>query len=276
MKLLTLVLATFRELFSKATLYVLIGISVLILLGLAIGISADTTTDGISLQMFGNPTRIPVPTDQFELLVREMQAGFAGGLFLGIMLFGVFATASIIPDSLEKGTVDLYLSKPIARWELLLGKHLGAAAVIFANILFFVGGLWFVFGLRVGVWNWQLLLSAFTMSFMFSCIFSMVLLLGVVFRNAAIPIIGCFVYLMFIDNLLENREQILYMLSENKIYRTLLDGLYYVFPQIAGMQKGLQNQIVHRTMEWQPFAQALLSSAAIFGCGVLIIRRKDF
>ncbi|MBI5471404.1 MAG: ABC transporter permease subunit [Ignavibacteriae bacterium] len=275
MRILSLILATFRELFSKATLYILIGISVIILLGLAAGISAERNGDEVSLSLFGNPTKMPVPADQFELLVREMQAGFARGLFIGIMLFGVFATASIIPDSLEKGTVDLYLSKPIARWELLLGKHLGAEAVILSNILFFVGGLWLVFGVKTGVWNYQLLLGALTMSFMFGCIFSIVLLLGVVFRNTAIPIIGSFIYLMFLDNMLENREEI-FVFTQNKVVHGLLDTLYYVFPQVAAMQRNLDMQITHRAMEWKPFAQALLSSAGFFGISALLMRRKDF
>ncbi len=276
MKITTLILATFRELLSKATLYILLGISTLVLLGTLVSLSSEETDDGVMLKVFGNPVSPPTQLEELVPLVNGMQSGLAGGLFVGIMLFGVFATAGIVPDSLEKGTVDLYLSKAIARWELLLGKYLGSVAVMLTVVLYFIGGIWLGFGVKIGIWNWEFLLSAFTMTYMFGCIFSMVLFLGVVFRNAAIPIIGCFVYLMFVDNLLENREQILYMLSEDKIYRTILDGLYYVFPQIAGMQKGLQNQIVHKTMEWQPFAQALLSSAAIFGCGVLIIRRKDF
>ena len=276
MKIITLILATFRELLSKATLYILLGISTLILLGTLASLSSEKTDEGIVLRVFGNPVSPPTQLEELAPLVNGMQAGLAKGLFAGIMLFGVFATASIVPDSLEKGTVDLYLSKPVARWELLLGKYLGSVAVMLAVILYFIGGIWLGFGVKIGTWNLQFLLSAFTMTFMFGCIFSMVLFLGVVFRNAAIPIIGCFIYLMFVDNLLENREQILYLLSENKIYRTILDGLYYVFPQIAGMQKGLENQIVHKTMEWQPFAQALLSSAAIFGCSTVIIRKKDF
>ncbi|MEO8167530.1 MAG: ABC transporter permease subunit, partial [bacterium] len=176
---------------------------------------------------------------------------------------------------LEKGTVDLYLSKPLARWELLLGKYLGAVVVIFANILFFVGGLWLIFGLKIGLWNWQFLLSSFTMSFMFACIFSLVLFLGVVFRNTAIPIIGCFIYLVLIDNLLENRA-IVFGFTENKILHNTLDGLYYIFPQISAMQKALSNQIMNETMDWKPFVQGLLSSIFFFGCGVAVMQRKDF
>ncbi len=276
MKLLTLILATFRELFSKATLYVLLGISTLIMLGTLASVSAEHTDEGVILKAFGNPVSPPTPVEEVETLVFGMQTGLAKGLFFGIMLFGVFATASVIPDSLEKGTVDLYLSKPLARWELLLGKYLGAVAVMLAVILYFIGGIWLGFGIRTDVWNVQFLLSSFTMTFMFACIFSIVLILGVVFRNAAIPIIGSFLYLMFIDNLLDSREEILFLFSESKIYRGILDGLYYILPQIAGMQRSLADQILHKSMEWKPFVQALLSSSAIFIFSAWIMIRKDF
>jgi ABC-type transport system involved in multi-copper enzyme maturation permease subunit len=276
MKIITLIRATFRELFSKATLYVLLGISTLVMLGTLASVSAEHTDDGVILKAFGNPVSPPTPLEEIEQLVFGMQTGLAKGLFIGIMLFGVFATAGIIPDSLEKGTVDLYLSKPLSRWELLFGKYCGAVAVMLAVILYFIGGIWLGFGVRTGVWNLRFLLSSFTMSFMFACIFSIVVFLGVVFRNAAIPIIGCFIYLMVVDNVLESRETFLSMLSDRQIYHTILDALYYIFPQVSGMQKSLANQIQHNDMEWKYFIQAFLSSSAIFGGAVLVLRRKDF
>lgn len=276
MSILTLVLATVREMFSKATLYVLLGISTLLLLVTFLAFSSDATNDGTVLKLFGLPVSPPTQTEEIESVVCATQAGLAKGLFLGIMLFGVFATAGIIPDSLERGTVDLFLSKPLARWELLLGKYLGSVAVIGLVTLYFIGGVWFAFGARVGIWNWQFLLSSLTMTFMFAAIFSVVLLLGVVFRNAAVPIIGCFLYLMIVDNLLDSRQTTLYAFSQNPLYRGICDALYYLLPRIATMQRELENQIMQRSIEWRSFVQPLLSSAGLFGVATLIIQRKDF
>jgi len=44
---------------------------------------------------------------------------FGGGLFLSI-----FSAASFIPNMLEKGNIDLLISKPISRAQLILGKFL--------------------------------------------------------------------------------------------------------------------------------------------------------
>jgi hypothetical protein len=146
---------------------------------------------------------------------------------------------------------------------------------MFATILFFIGGLWLVFGVKMGIWNWQFLASSLTMSFMFACIFSIVLFLGVLFCNTAIPIIGCFLYLAVIDNVLENRK-LVFGFTENTALHGTLDALYYIVPQISAMQKELGNQIMHQAMGWKPFVQALASALVIFGCGVWLMKRKDF
>lgn len=209
-------------------------------------------------------------------MVNQMEAAFAGGLFFGVVLFGMFATAGVIPDALERGTVDLYLSKPIARWELLAGKYLGSVLVIFVNIVYFIGFLWIIVGLRVGIWNTNLLVAGLMMTFAFACLFAIVSLFGVLTRNMAISIIVGFVYLFVISQILQNREQGLYLLSTNNIYRAVLDGLYYVFPQIPAVQVNVLKLVAGNGIEWQPFAQSFLSSGGILALSAWILKRKDF
>ncbi|HXG01360.1 MAG TPA: ABC transporter permease subunit [Bacteroidota bacterium] len=271
----TLVATTLREMLSKATLYILLGISTLVLLGTFATFSSISTDEGIVLKIFGLPVSPPTHTEEIAPLVFATQSGLARGLFLGLMLFGVFATAGLVPDVLEKGVVELYLAKPMARWQLLLGKYLGGAVAIGIVTIYFIGGVWLTFGIRVGVWNTQFLLSSLTMTFMFTAILSIVVLLGVLFRNAAVPIIGCFLYLMVLDNLLEHRETILYVVSESVLYRGLCDLLFYLLPQVSGMQQQLQRQIMHEAVEWQPFLQSLFSSGLLFGLAWWVLDRRD-
>ena len=276
MKLLTLVLGTGRELSAKATLYVLAAISTLILLGAAVTLSSTTTAEGTTLLLFGNPAGPPSTPEAFSGLVSQMESAFAGGLFFGVVLFGMFATAGVLPEALERGTVDLYLSKPIARWELLAGKYLGSVLAIFVNIIYFIGFLWIIVGLRVGIWNTNLLLAGLMMTFAFACLFSIVSLLGVFTRNMAISIIVGFVYLFVISQILQSREQGLFHLSTNEIYRGVLDGLYYVFPQIPAMQVNVLKLVAGNGIEWQPFLQSFLSSGGILALSAWVLKRKDF
>jgi ABC-type transport system involved in multi-copper enzyme maturation permease subunit len=205
-----------------------------------------------------------------------MEAGFAAGLFAGVVLFGMFATAGVLPESLERGTVDLYLSKPIARWELLAGKYLGSVLAIFVNIAYFIGFLWLIVGLRVEVWNVNLLFAGLMMTFAFACLFSIVTWLGVWTRNTAIAIITGFVYLFIVSQVLESREQGLYKLSENVVYRGALDGLYYIFPQIPAMQQNVLKLVAGSGLDWHPYLQSFLSSTGILVLTAWGLRRKDF
>jgi ABC-type transport system involved in multi-copper enzyme maturation permease subunit len=279
MTLLAIVRLTLRELASKTTMYILAGISTIVMIGTAFAVSAAQTDAGSLIAVFGQPlVETPIPQDALVHFVRQMQAGLAGGLFTGIMLFGVFATAGIFPDMMERGTVDLYLSKPIARWELLLGKYLGAVAAIGANILYFLVGAWVVFGIRTGVWDPMLLLTALIMIFMFACLFGLVTFIGTWTRNTATTIILTFLFLFIIEGpLLAHRESSLYRLSENNIYRMALDGLFYIFPQISGMQAAAAGQLSGLTeFDWKPFLQAFLSGAAFFLGGAVLFKRRDF
>jgi ABC-type transport system involved in multi-copper enzyme maturation permease subunit len=276
MKLVTLILHTFREVAAKATLWVLAGISTVILLVVALGFSTETTPDGTMLVFFGHTTTPPLEKEQVDQAVATMQAGLAGGLMGGVFLFGIFATAGIIPDALEKGIVDLYLSKPIARWELLAGKSLGAVLVMLANIVYFIGALWLIVGLRANVWSYQFLASALLMTFVFACLYSIVTFFAVLSRNMGIAIIGAFLYLFVIGVGLESRAHGLYLLSGNSVYRSIVDGFYYVLPQISSMQHQISSLILRQETDWVPFAQSLASSCAIFGGAVALLYRKDF
>ena len=217
-----------------------------------------------------------MPEEQILTAIRGLQAGLAGGLFTGIILFGIFATAGVIPDALEKGTVDLYLSKPIARWELLLGKYLGAVAAIFMNVLYFMIGAWLIFGLKCHLWDFHILLATLTITFMFACLYAIVAFLAVMTRNTAVSIILVYLYLFVIGPLLQNREATFYLISENTVYRGIVDGFYYIFPQLDAMRAGGAKQLLAQEMDWKPFVQSLLSASAFFFGGAVLLKRRDF
>jgi ABC-type transport system involved in multi-copper enzyme maturation permease subunit len=275
-KIITLVRWTIRELAAKATLYVLAGISTLMLLFAVLAIGADSTAEGMTITFFGKPASPPVTHEALADLAGKIEAGFAGGLFLGVVVFGAFGTAGVIPDALEKGTVDLYLSKPIARWQLLLGKYLGSVAVMFLNILYFIGGLWLIVGVKVGVWNTQFVLSSFLLTYVFAALYAVVTFFGVASRNIAIAIIAGILYLMLIAGPLESRQTGLYLLSESGIYRGILDGLYYMFPQIPAMESGAIRLISGERAQLTPYVQSLFSAGGILGLTAWLLQKKDF
>lgn len=276
MKTLALVTDTLRELSGKAMLIILIAISTLFLLGSLLAFSARETPEGVVLSFFGREAGAPVPADQVALFVKGVQSGLVSGLMTGIVLFGVFATAGVIPALLEKGVADLYLSKPISRWELLAGKYLGAVSAVFICALYFVGALFLVFGLRAGVWNLDLLIAVFGVLLVFAAIHTVVLFMGVVSGSTALSILAAYFYLFVLANILHGRQATLYIFSSNEIYRGAVDGLYYIFPQIPAMRDEIVKFVGSGEARWEPFLQSAASGLAILAGAGAVFRKKDF
>lgn len=137
----------------------------------------------------------PLPESQTETIIQTMLAGFID-LFVGKL--GVFAaimvTASIIPNTFDAGSVYLLLSKPIARPLLYLAKFIGGCSFVLINSVYLIAGLWFLVGIRLGVWHHELLWCIPIFLFLFIIYYSVSGLLGLVWRNTVICIVVTLVF----------------------------------------------------------------------------------
>lgn len=276
MKVFLLAVQTVRELILKATLLILTAISIILLLIVGFGTSAEHTPEGTTITVFGVQKSEPMPDALLLTAARQLEAGMTSGLFAGVILFGVLATAGIIPGTLEKGTADLYLSKPISRAGVLAGRTCGAVSALFANIVFFLGGLWLLLGLRVGVWDSRFLLAPLAMTFGFFSLYGLTTFFGVLSRSTAIGIIATFLFEFFLASSLANREQFFTMFNAGEAVRMVVTGLYYILPQTSDMQKSVTDFVLGGQMDWKPFTTSLLSSAGWYGLSWWIMENADF
>jgi ABC-type transport system involved in multi-copper enzyme maturation permease subunit len=196
-----------------------------------------------------------------------------------IILFGIFGVAGLIPSMLEKGTIDLFLSKPLARTELLLARALGAVAGIALNLLYFFIGIWLIFGLKVGVWHWAFLSSVIYVIFAFICFFSVVTLVGLITRSSGFSILLAFVF-SFVSLVLEARERGLYLLWDNIVYRRILDAFYYLTPQLNAMLDNSTRVVGHLPYAPEftimPFVYSFFSSLLFYSLSAWYFSRQDY
>jgi ABC-type transport system involved in multi-copper enzyme maturation permease subunit len=89
-------------------------------------------------------------------------------------------TAGFIPSFLEPSAASILLAKPVARWQLLLGKYLGVVTFVGFQVVLFVAMTWLALGIRTHVWNlgyWRcipLLLLQFAIFYSFSCMLAVI------------------------------------------------------------------------------------------------------
>lgn len=191
------------------------------------------------------------------------------------MLLSIFAGASLLTDLYQRGTVDLFLAKPVSRVQFLLGRLAGGMLVVFSNLSLLVFGIWLVIGLQMNFWNPRILFAAVNISYAFLVLYSFIALIGVSSRSVILgAIMGFFVYL-FIGPIVGMREQI-YLVLKGGWVKPVAETLAVILPQ--------SNEIISATTEFivkgaisnlRPFYLGFLLLFANIGVTLVIFEKKD-
>src|SRR5258705_12779130 len=89
-----------------------------------------------------------------------------------------FPPASIFPDFTAGGSVDLYLSRPISRLRLFLTKYATGLLFVALQVAVFASACFLVIGIRGGAWEPRIFLSIPLVVLVFSLLFCICVLLG--------------------------------------------------------------------------------------------------
>lgn len=276
-------LFTMKETIRKGTLLAYFVIASVIIGIFALGIKLSD--DGTAIMFFGavipeSGARIPVA----EFLLLQLYNGSSSS----ITLLGLFGTAGLIPSLLEKGTIELFLSKPISRADMFLSRCAGALAGIAFNIIYFTIGIWLVFGIKLDVWHWGFLATSLVSSYIFGCFFAVAALVGMYAQSTGMAIILAFGVSLF-SGALETRELFLYRIWDNTIYHRTLDVLYYITPQLSAMGKSasaligtmpitttFSPKLSPQEFTLWPFIYSAFSAGAMYALAILIFRKRDY
>lgn len=113
-------------------------------------------------------------------------------------ILALISTASIIPDFIAGGAIELTLSKPISRARLFLTKFATGLLFVGLQVLVFTAACFLVIGIRGGAWEFRLFLAVPIVLVFFSYLFSVCALLGLVTRSTiASLLITILVWLLF-------------------------------------------------------------------------------
>ena len=171
---------TFREALSRKIFIAFFGISTLVLLifsAIFYFASLDNLTGMAQSEQAFSGEILKQVADFFKMAI--IMPLFGGGLFLS-----VFSASSFIPNMLEKGNIDLILSKPVSRNQVIWGKFFGGVSIVFVNVVYLVLGLWVLIGLKFGVWGIDLWYSTLTITFAFSMLYGLIILVGIQTRSS--------------------------------------------------------------------------------------------
>jgi len=275
-KLLAVVDGTIRESMAKFTFLAFVLMSTLILMIITFAVNLDVVNGALATaRLFGQDIHLGGQSIAIDQLVTGIQATLAGLLF-GVGLFlSIFATANLVPVMLEKGYVDLLLSKPLSRPALFLGRYLGALSVVGINLLYLVVGVWAVLGFKTGIWKPGVLKAGLIILLTYGVLLGFMMMVGVLTRSSSITIMLSY-FLFPVTLFLAFRSNLTVMLT-NKTLIYVLDGLYWILPKISEVAS-----IMGLVAAGKPAGTlAPLLTSALFGAGCLALgtlyfTRKDY
>jgi ABC-type transport system involved in multi-copper enzyme maturation permease subunit len=265
-------LFTLREAMARKVFLFFAAISALALLGLTLAFSVigiDTFVD------IANQSR---SEGVFSEIVTSIQLMIINPLTGLCLLLAIFSSASFVPNMMEKGNIDLLLSKPISRDQLLLGKYFGGIFVVFINILFLVIGTWLIVSLKFSYWNFSFLYVSVTVTFTFAVLYSLIVLFGVLTRGSILGMMLAYFIFIILSPLLFAYWKEFRNVVESDVLKTFLDGLYYIVPKTSEITGLITMNLAagKGVTEYQPILTSLIFSILAIGFSIYLFRKKDF
>jgi ABC-type transport system involved in multi-copper enzyme maturation permease subunit len=202
--------------------------------------------------------------------------GLAVILIAGLLIT-ILSGIQVIPTEIERRTIYTVLSKPVQRYEFILGKFLGGLTTVFVMI----AAMGIVF---LGVLRWQEgtfatpMLVGVTMTF-----FQMMLLgaMAIFFSTFATPVVNFFMSfgLFIVGNLSTVTESL--TTNKNPITKSLATIVHYAVPNFGNFN--IQNKLIHPEVQIaneqvfvvQNIVYSLVYSAVLLILAILVFDRRE-
>ena len=252
-----------REAAVRLTLIAYFSLSTLFILLFATAVNLDIVNGALAgAKLFGQTVEMGGRAVDVDKLVLGFESGFSGFLYLLGTFLALFATAHLVPRLQEKGTIDLYLSRPVGRVPLLLSRYFAGIALAAANLTYLIGSLWLII-----VWKTHVAHGRFFLAGV-SILFAVTLGLGVA--------------VSFFSAILAAHSKISAAMSKQWA-ATLVDALYWIFPKTAELGRATVAHVGGNSFRalaemnlFAVYGSTALFLVATLGLACRIFSRKDF
>lgn len=272
----------FREAFARWTLVAYFVLSSLFILVFASAVNLDVVDGALAgAKLFGQSVQMGGNEIGIEQLVSGFEGVFAPILFVVGIFLAIFSTAHLVPRLQEKGTIDLYLSRPVPRIPLLLSRYVAGMALASLNVIYLVGSIWLIVIWKTEVVHFRFLLSGGIIIFAIATLLALAFLIGVVTSSTAVSIMGSY-GIFFLTMILAAHKQIETALTNVFLIWTV-KSLYWALPKTFDLQMMLYSYVAEKPLPEQlnnGIAVPVMTTAAFaIACLALaswLFKKKEF
>lgn len=264
---------TLREALFRWVFWGLFGLSTLFILFFLFIMRIDVVEGArATISLFGQSTGKAM---EVARLVRQVHGGIASFLYSMAMFLAVFASAGLMPAALERGRIELLVSKPVRRWHLLLARYAANLLVVTFNVCYLIAGVWLVFGWKTGVWHSTFLYAILTTTFMFAVLLTVVALVSVLTESEALATMIPF-GLMVMSPILA-QQQIMMKLLGSQWSRNVWKGLYQALPKFFDVGRINMDLVLGRTVgNWAPVWSSAAFAVIVLAAALYSFQKRDF
>lgn len=258
---------TLREAMARKVFifFLIISLLVLVITGLFFGLASNVTLGA------GGGMSLENPITHIEMMIVAPLAGLC-------LLLAIFSSSSFVPVMLEKGNIDLLLSKPVSRDQLLWGKFLGGILVVFLNIAFLILGIWLIISFKFNYWDFHFLYIILTVTFTFTVLYSLIVLMGVITKGSTLGMMLAYFIFIILSPLFYVAKYQMGAFLENKMVKQVVEVFYYIIPKTSELMGKVTEYLVtgKGIDDYQPVLTSLAFLILTMGIAISIFRKKDF
>jgi len=271
-----------REAAARWTLIAYFFLSTIFIIVFASAINLDIVDGALAgAKLFGKEVDMR-DSISIEKLVLGFESGFSVFLYIICTFMAIFATAHLVPRMMDKGTVDLYLSRPVGRVKLLLSRYVAGLILAASNVIYLIGTVWLIVVWKTGVMNARFLFGGLIIFLVIAVLLAFAFLVGVITSSTAVSIMTTF-GIFFFGLAMAGHEK--YAAAVSKDWQAwVIETLYWVFPKTAEMGQAVfgfvgGDQLPERVLRALSPAPFLTTAAFGVVCLVLaswLFTRKEF
>jgi ABC-2 type transport system permease protein len=272
-----------REAAARWTLIAYFFLSTLFIIIFASAINLDIVDGALAgAKLFGQDIGTPDREISIEKLVLGFETGFSVFLYFLCTFLAIFATAHLVPRMQEKGTVDLYLARPVSRVRLLLSRYVAGLILAGSNVLYLMGSIWLIVAWKTHVFNPKFLLGGSIIFLIIAVLLAFAFLIGVVTSSTAVSIMTTY-GIFFFGLMLAAHDKIAAAVSK-EWQAWLIETLYWVFPKTAELgqavvafvaPEGLPDQVMS-ALSPAPFLTTAAFGIVCLTLASWLFTRKEF
>lgn len=257
-------LDAYRELHARRMFWITLLLSGLVVCTLLIiGLGQNHELKILAWEL---PIPLPSTLTLADLLKGTfVNVGISFWLTWAATILALISTASIIPDFISSGSIDLVLAKPIGRLRLFMLKYLSGLLFVTLQVSVFSMTAFLIIGLRADSWEPGLFIAIpLTVAF-FSYLFAVCVLVGLVTRSAiaALLLTILFWMLLFAVNITDELMMMPRALNEeyvDKLHIKLAD------PSSSARRATIQEELDEATQSlksWQKWHGLVVTAKTV-------------